>query len=332
MYDEIYNFENALAEYERHVRVSNDLQHLLDNYSIESMNDVELHHCGRYIETTLSSNGFDLETLSLEESDTPASDAALGNKEESPSKGAKLKALATKTLATIQEKAKDIAKGLKESFSKMTDFLTQNTKVLTNTAKQLKARADGKPDIADTIKGPYSTFSSRSASTILADLKSSVEALEGAGKPVLDSVTKAIREGSDTRDDSSIKLTLKTYEGETFEYDGTVKFINLTHKAEVKEIKGWSLQEITQVCSAIESLANSIDSLKAVISANANATSVLDLSNGSDTVKVNKAFKHLMFYNGFFRKIIVGYIKYSFKLSKVALSACDKSMSSKETS
>lgn len=332
MYDVIANFENTLAEYERHIRASVDLQHLLDNYSIESMDDVELHHCSRYIETALTSNGFDLEEMSLEDSDTPASDAALGNKEETPGKGAKLKALATKTLETIRAKAGDIAKNLKEAFSKMTDFLSQNTKVLTNTAKQLKARADNKPEIASTIKGPFSTFESRSATTILADLKSSLESLEKTGKPILDAVTKAIREGSDTRDESSIKLTLKTYEGESFEYDGTVKFINLTHKAETKEVKGWSLQEITQVCSAIESLANSIDSLKTVISANANATTHLDLSNGTNTVEVNKAFKHLMFYNGFYRKIIVGYIKYSFKLSKVALSACDKSMSSKETS
>lgn len=327
-YDHYRKLEETLDEYDKLSRAIVSTECFLEHYSIETMEGQELSVAEHYLEGVFERVGLSLESYSIEDSSTPASDAAVAeqsgtDKDSTSSKGSKLKEMAKKGLDKMKDKLKDLPEQIKKYSELLMSSITGSTKALSNTAKQILDKLEDSEQITGKVSGSYSIFEDTRPHNAISSLSKGIESLSRESD-------KAVNQIIDSSKTTS-NLKLYNYKGTEFNFDGTSKFFDNKLKISKGDINAISKTDIKLVCEAIISLAESIESLKKNLPDMTKYIDPLSKANFSAsegvTAKGMKGTTKTAFaISGFYRSVIGGYVKYSLKISKTALAFANASI------
>lgn len=298
------NLESSLREYANLQRSIASLEHFISYYNVESFEGLELDMSIQYVEDVVSRSNIELE--SFEESSTPASDAALGDAPKE-SKGEKLKKFANNAKEKMKEKLKELPEQIKKYMKILSDTLILGSKGLSNSAKQILDKLDNVDQISGKIKGNYSVFEEVRPQSAIDSLIKGVDSLAKEAGNAYNVILKK-------SDNASSNLTLYSYKGTEFKFDGTSKFFDSKLPKDNVDLNKLSKSDIKLVCEKIISLAEAMDN------ANDKIPNTVDLIKQIDDSKIAFALA------GFYRTIIGGYFKYTIKISKMALKLANGSI------
>lgn len=319
----IEGLESSLKELESTHRVAVSLEHFIRTYNIESMQGVELDMATHYIDSLLDSNRIAIDDISFEEGEaTSASTAGTVTSPTGQSKGEKVKKFAQDTLKKMQEKLKALPEEIKKYAAIVMDTLTNSSKSLANTAKQILTKLDGLEATRSKITGNYSIFTDTRPQAAVASVTKGIVSLGDHAKSASDVVGKI-------NETTTSQLTLFNYKGVDFKFDGTSKFFDMKVESTKIELNGLSLTDVKLVCENVIKLAEAIERTKERLPKMADLiqTSVQKVSASTD----KEGIKASMVLGGFYRSVVGGYIKYTIKISKMALSAANSSIKSEKS-
>lgn len=319
----IESFENSLRELDSTHRAIVSLEGFISTYTIESMEGVELDMAIHYIDNLLESNGIVIEDQSFEnEGATTASSAATTGTTTSPtgqSKGEKVKKFAEDTLKKMKEKLKTLPEEIKKYAALVMDTLSNSSKSLSNTANQILSKLDSVEETQNKITGNFQIFTEVRPQAAVESVSKGISSLGDQGKSALDVIGKL----SDT---ASSNLTLYNYKGMEFKFDGTAKFFDMKIESKKVEINGLSKTDVKLVCDKVIALSSSIDRTKERLP---NVAGLIETATRRAESSSNKeGIKAAMALGSFYRTVVGGYIKYTIKISKMALSAANGSIKS----
>lgn len=328
-YEHYRNLEELLSEYDTLSRAIEHTESFLEFYTIESMEGADLEMAEHYLENIFSNVGLSFESISFEDSTTPASDSAVAESSTSDkpteSKSEKLKNLAKKGLETMKEKLKKLPEEIKKYSELLINTMTNSTKGLSNTAKQLLDKLEGSETVTGKIGGSYSIFSSVRPQSALGHISKGLSSLRSESDKAIKQI---IGDGNITSN-----LKLYSFSGTEFSFDGTNKFFDNKLKSDKTEISALNKSDIKLVCESVIKLSEDVEALK---------KSLPDMNKYIDSI-VNKNFaagagikeagkgikdgsKTAFALAGFYRSVIGGYIKYTIKVSKIALACANGSI------
>lgn len=317
MSDPVISLNGLFSEYDTLSRAIDKVDQVLAHYAIESMEGQELDAAIHYLDAILEPAGHSFEAYSVE-SDTPASDAALaGTNTTTPTRGERVKKFAETASATMKEKLRKLPEEIKKYATIVMETMTSSTKGLANTAKQLLDQLDNVENTAREVSGNYAIFNDTRPQAALASLRQGVASLGKESEKALEAIGKL-------RDGASSDLTLLSYKGTEFKFDGTSKFFDSKLDNEKTDIRGLSKADVKLVCERVIQLSEEIESAKtnlpditAMIQRGVRQTSS---AGAKDTAK------HTFAMGTFYRQVIGGYIRYTIKVSKLALAYANGSL------
>lgn len=298
------SLDNSLREYANLQRSIVSLENFISDYNVESFEGPELDLSIKFVEDVVSRSNIELE--SFEESSTPASDAALGDTPKE-SKGEKLKKFATNAKEKMKEKLKDLPEQIRKYTKILVETLTLSTKGLSNTAKQILDKLDSVDDISGKAKGDYSIFEEVRPHSAIESLIKGFDSLSKETGNAYDVIVKK----SDT---SKSNLSLYSYKGTEFKFDGTSKFFDNALPKGTVELNKLSKTDVKLVCEKIISLTEAMEN------ASSKMPNIVEAAKKVEDPKSGFALA------GFHRSIIGGYVKYAIKISKLALKLANSSI------
>lgn len=319
------DLSRKIDECNRNLSVAESLESIAESYDFESFESVDFETMGFLINTIVTSNGFQLDSLSLEESASPASDEATGKV---TSKTDKIKQTLKDTANKFIDKAKDIAKDIPGYLERLQAVLTNSTSALKNSVIKVENKLQNGELVTGQIEGKYSVFDKQKPNaTIDIVIKSTNDLAANIDKIFNDYVKKSKGDKVDT----NIKLSLKDHTGAEYKCDGTTKFFKPNMSFETKSIGALSKTDIDSTLSGVTKLVAGLDNISAIAKkmSSTNFDSLVSNVKDSDgTVKAS--VKEVMSISSFNRNVIGGYVKYAIKVAQASLDACNKSIKTKE--
>lgn len=312
------SFESSLAELESNCRTILSLESFIHTYSVENMVGADLDMAIHYIDTVLEANGLsDDYSFEAEEAETTGTVTSPTGQ----SKGEKVKKFAEGAIRKMKEKLKTLPDEIRKYADLVMETLSGSSKTLSNTAKQILDKLDSVENTQSKITGNYSLFKDVRPQAAVASITRGIVQLGDQGKKALDVVGK-ITEGA------SSTLTLYNAKGAEFKFDGTSKFFDTKVESTKVEINGLSKTDVKLVCDNVIKLAESIDSAKEKLPKVGELVKAAVAKAG--TTNNSESGKAAMALGSFYRSIVGGYIKYTIKISKLALSAANGSIKMSE--
>lgn len=334
-HEHLESLENSLLEFDKLSRAIVKTDAFLEFYSVESMEGADLAAAEHYLGVLLEPVGFSFESYSFEDSSTPASDAAVANTSvnesssdsNKPSKGEKLKKFAKDSLDKMKNKLKNLPEEIKKYSQLLVDTMTNSTKGLSNSAKQILDKLESSESITGKIKGSYSIFEEVRPQAALGHIGKGLASLKSEAD-------KSVKQIIGTQGTTS-NLKLYNYKGTEFVFDGTSKFFDSKFKTEKSEINALSKTDIKLVCENVIKVSDAVEDLKSSLPDMGKYVDDIvnkNFSSGSGLKEVGKGMKDgsktAMSIAGFYRTVIGGYVKYTIKVSKVALACANGSIKS----
>lgn len=312
-------FEGSLRELESTHRAMVSLESLVQHYNVESMEGPGLDMAIHYINSVLEANDIQVDELSLEE------DGGTGTltNPTGQSKGEKVKKYTQETIKKLMDRVKKLPAEIKEYAKLVMDTLANSSKALSNTANGILSRLDSVETTQRKITGPFSIFESTRPQMSIEFLIKGLGSMNTQTRSALDVVSK-------TSPNANSTLTLYNYKGMEFKFDGTARFFDSKLDLKKVEINGLSKADVKLVCEKTLVLADAIEKVRSSL------PDMEDLINKVvrrvETTSTKEGAKVALEIGSFYRKVVGGYIKYTIKVSKMAMKAADASIKTSKKS